>query len=89
MTDHDRRYVIDVLIHASLALAAIQGDTAFIDGAEGDGRTIDNSKTLALIDCALCRLGIDLASDLSVREISSCSDRGCARRNSGPSTVMP
>ena len=89
MTDPDRQYVIDTLIHASLALAVVQGDTAFNDGEEGDGRVIDISKTLELIDCALCRLGVDPASDLSVREISSCSDRGCARRNSDPSTVTP
>ncbi|CAG9256161.1 hypothetical protein [Paraburkholderia caribensis] len=83
------QYVIDTLIHASLALASLQSAIAFDDEEEGDGRVIDNSKTLALIDCALCRLGVSSSVDLPVREVSSCTDRVCERRNTGPSTVTP
>lgn len=73
--DADVQYVIDVLVHAHLALDLVQGMTAFDDDEEGEGRVIDNAKTRALIDCALCRLAVDRAADLPVREISSCSDR--------------
>lgn len=89
VTAADRQYVVDVLIHARLALDLVQGMTAFDGDEEGEGRVIDNAKTRGLIDCALCRLAVDRAADLPVRAISSCTDRECAGRNTAPSKEQP
>lgn len=91
MTDSERQFLIDVLIHAGLALDASHGlvVSEYPDMPGSMTWRLDNSDESALIDRALRVLGVNPSQSLPVNAISSGIGLECADRSSGLLTKQP
>ncbi|WP_191625859.1 hypothetical protein [Pandoraea sputorum] len=86
--DSMRQHIVDVLIHASLALAASDG-LAVVDAPGEETYVLSHLRECELIYRTLGLLGVDVNQPLSVREISTDIDFRYVRGSSVPSTPTP